>query len=189
MFDQQTMMERFQNKYRIPSTRLQNWNYGWNGIYFVTICTAGHEQTLGNISTGKMSLSPTGEIAQNCWIEIPQHFEFIELDAFVVMPNHIHGILIISKKDDGHYDPEFNTTPFLSQVQKRYRNQGKNTLSSIIGSYKSIVSKHAHHIYTEFSWQERFYDNIIRSDTSFDMIRNYIENNPLNWRKDKFFRT
>jgi REP element-mobilizing transposase RayT len=182
-------MERFQFKYRIPSTRLQNWNYGWNGIYFVTICTAGHEQTLGYISKGKMSLSQIGQIAQNFWIEIPRHFEFIELDAFVVMPNHIHGILIISKKDDGRYDSKINPAPSMSQGQNRYQNQGKNTLSSIIGSYKSIVSRHAHYIYSGFNWQERFYDNIIRSDTSFDMIRNYIENNPLNWGSDKFFKS
>jgi len=181
-------MERFHDKYRIPSTRLQNWNYGWNGIYFITLCTAGHEQSLGNISTGKMSLSEIGQIAQSYWFEIPQHFEFIELDAFVVMPNHIHGILIISKKDDGRYDPSpINPPPYLSQGQNRFRNQGKNTLFSIIGSYKSIVSKHAHRIYQGFDWQERFYDNIIRSDASFDMIRNYIENNPSNWGNDKFF--
>jgi putative transposase len=97
------MSERFQEKYRIPSTRLQNCDYGWNAVYFITLCTAGHEHQFGKIADGEIFMSDIGLLAKEFWYEIPQHFKFIELDAFVVMPNHIHGILIINKNGDGRY--------------------------------------------------------------------------------------
>jgi len=93
-------MEKFRDKYRIPSSRLQNWDYGWNAPYFVTICTANKECYFGDIVNREMHLSDIGKIAQKFWLEIPNHFPFVILDAFVVMPNHVHGIIIIDKPDD-----------------------------------------------------------------------------------------
>ncbi|CAM4237786.1 hypothetical protein [Gillisia limnaea] len=95
------MAEKFQNKYRSASARLKTWDYGWNGAYFVSICTQSRECFFGNISDGKMHLSEIGEIAHNFWIEIPNHFPFVKLGEFIVMPNHMHGIIIIDKLDDG----------------------------------------------------------------------------------------
>ena len=88
-------MEKFKNKYRIPSTRLQSWDYGANGAYFITICTQNREHFFGEISDEKMQLNDLGQLAENYWMEIPSHFPFIELGNFVVMPNHTHGILMI----------------------------------------------------------------------------------------------
>jgi putative transposase len=93
------MQNKFKNKYRIPSTRLQTWDYSNNGAYFITICTQNREHFFGNIQNGIMQLSETGKLAEQYWIEIPNHFSFIELGNFVVMPNHVHGILIINKID------------------------------------------------------------------------------------------
>ena len=93
-------MEKFRDKYRIPSSRLQNWDYGWNAPCFVTICTAKMDCYFGEIANRKMQLSDIGKIAQKFWLEIPNHFPFVILDAFVVMPNHVHGIIIIDKLDD-----------------------------------------------------------------------------------------
>ena len=93
-------MEKFRDKYRIPSSRLQNWDYSWNAPYFVTICTAKRECYFGDIVNREMHLSDIGKIAQKFWLEIPNHFPFVILDAFVVMPNHVHGIIIIDKPDD-----------------------------------------------------------------------------------------
>jgi putative transposase len=90
-------MSKFQNKYRIESTRLRNWGYGWNAAYFVTICTGYRICYFGEIQNGVMHFSESGEIARRFWIEIPNHFSFVKLNAFVVMPNHVHGILIIDK--------------------------------------------------------------------------------------------
>jgi len=91
------MSDKFQNKYLISSARLKNWDYGSNAIYFVTICTQNREHYFGEIANGKMQLSETGKIAQRFWFEIPNHFPFVKLGEFVVMPNHLHGIIIIDR--------------------------------------------------------------------------------------------
>ena len=94
------MNSLFQNKYRIASARHPCWDYGQNAAYFVTICTKNKEHYFGNIDNDKIELSEIGCVAQQYWIDIPQHFPFVILDEFVVMPNHIHGILIFNKADD-----------------------------------------------------------------------------------------
>lgn len=97
-------MEKFKGKYRIPSARLQTWDYGRNAFYFITICTKNREHYFGEIANGQMILSEIGLLANKYWNEIPEHFPFVILDAFVVMPNHVHGIIIIDKADnDGRY--------------------------------------------------------------------------------------
>ena len=88
---------KFKNKYRIPSNRLKNWDYGNNAAYFITICTQNREHYFGEIKNGEMQLNELGENATRFWLDIPKHFPFIELGNFVVMPNHTHGILIIDK--------------------------------------------------------------------------------------------
>ena len=198
---------KFKDRWRIESTRLQNWDYGWNGYYFITICTAHRRYFFGDICGGIMNLSETGQFALQFWNEIPNHFPFIILDAFVVMPNHVHGILIVDRdEDNGNVEtrhclvstgknPHIPEKPLtngqsptpLTPGQKRFRNPGKNTLSSIIGSYKSIVTRHARKIIPEFGWQKRFYDHIIRNDGSYARIRQYIINNPNNWKNDRFY--
>ncbi len=91
------MPEKYNHKYRIQSCRLQSWDYGHNAPYFITICTHGRNHYFGEIADRKMILSEIGKYAWACWFEIPKHFPFVLLDAFVVMPNHIHGIIIIDK--------------------------------------------------------------------------------------------
>ncbi|NCC74711.1 MAG: transposase [Sphingobacteriia bacterium] len=190
------MTDKFQNKYRIPSTRLQNWDYGQHAAYFVTICTQGRECYFGEVVNGKMNLSGIGIIADILWCEIKNHAKNIELGEFVVMPNHVHGILILNgngnhNDDDNGNDDGVETTHALSLEQqtigqKRFQNQGKNTLSSIIGSYKSAVSKHAHRLGFGFAWQSRFHDHIIRNEQSYHTISEYIIYNPTKWKEDSF---
>jgi len=105
------MDDKFQNKYRISSTRLQNWDYGWNAPYFVTICTKNREHYFGKIVDGEMQLSDIGKIVESEWVKSPviRPDMNLELGAFVVMPNHFHGIVIIGKnkynrRDDGGGD-------------------------------------------------------------------------------------
>jgi putative transposase len=200
------MPEKFQNKYRIPSTRLQTWDYSWNAHYFVTICTKDREHFFGEIINEEMQLSEIGKLANKFWLEIPEHFPFVELGNFVIMPNHLHGILIINKSKENDKSeilkPEYSKSDNVKSEnvetrhclvstdsigQKRYQNQGKNTLSSIVGAFKSIVTKSARKIYPYFSWQSRFHDHIIRNDNSHNRISDYILNNPSKWAEDKFF--
>ena len=94
------MTEKFQDKYRIPSSRLQHWNYGWDAAYFVTICTKDRECFFGEIINGAMKLSGNGIIADVLWYEIKNHAKNIELGEFIVMPNHMHGIIILDGNND-----------------------------------------------------------------------------------------
>ena len=91
---------KYKNKYRIATTRFQYWDYGWNAAYFITICTKNHINYFGNVINQTMRLTDIGKIAEKFWIEIPDHFTFVQLDKFIVMPNHVHGIIIIDKKQD-----------------------------------------------------------------------------------------
>lgn len=189
------MQNKFKNKYRISSTRLQTWDYSNNGAYFITICTQNREHFFGNIQNGIMQLSEIGKLAEQYWVEIPNHFSFIELGNFVVMPNHVHGILIINKINDLPLYESADTRQCLVSTidsnttigSSRFQNQGKNTISSIVGSYKSIVTKMSRQIHSDFGWQSRFHDHIIRNSKSFNNIQNYIFDNPLNWKSDKFY--
>ena len=193
------MPDKFKNKYRIASARLQNWDYGWPGAYFITICTHNKEHYFGYVKNSKMVFSKIGVIANVLWYEIKNHTNNVYLDEFVVMPNHIHGIIIlnnddIKNDDDNDNDNVVETRHALSlpipkqQIigQKRFQNQGKNTVSSIIGSYKSAVTKHCNRLGYQFAWQSRFYDRIIRNEKAFQTIKNYIINKPLKWGEDKF---
>ncbi|NJW55927.1 transposase, partial [Salinimicrobium sp. CDJ15-91] len=89
------MADLYKNRYRIKSTRLENWDYRWNAAYFITICTADRKHYFGEIKNGKMEFSPVGVIADILWHEIIHHTSHVLLGNFVVMPNHIHGILIL----------------------------------------------------------------------------------------------
>ncbi len=178
-------MDRYKNKYRIASARAQWWDYGWNGAYYITICTKNREHFFGEINNRKMNLSPLGVIANILWHEIPHHAQFVELGDFVIMPNHIHGILILDKPIN-QQSPE--QIPLESTIgQNRFQNIGKNTVSSIIGSYKSAVTKHANRLEFENGWQSRFHDHIIQNDSDYQRISDYIIDNPQNWTEDKFY--
>ena len=157
------------------STRLKNWDYAQNAFYFITICTKNREHFFGEIIDNTMVLSDIGRKAKKYWYEIPAHFDFVELGTFVVMPNHIHGIINICKDTVG------TRQCLVHEPQTRFQNQGKKTVSSIIGSYKSIVTKQSRKTNVLFAWQSRFYDHIIRNESSLHAVRQYIINNPSKW--------
>lgn len=190
------MNDKYQNKYRIPSARLQNWDYASEGAYFITICTKDKLHRFGRIENGIMILSKTGIIANLMWYEIKNHNKNLELGEFIVMPNHVQGILILKDANGAENDSatvvqtghalSLAPPPAQSIGQQRFQNQGKNTISSIIGSYKSAVTKHCNRLGFEFGWQPLFYDHVIRDEKSFTNISNYIANNPMNWGIDKF---
>jgi len=207
------MSDKFQNKYRIASARLPGWNYGWNASYFISICTKDRECFFGEIVNGEMNLSKTGVIADLMWYEIKNHAKGVELDEFIVMPNHVHGIITLNGEDErpptilnANGDSNVETRHALSPkkqndnsivetrhalslpAQQRFQNQGKNTISSIVGGYKAAVTKHANRLKFDFAWQPRFHDHIIRDEQSFQTISNYIINNAQNWSEDKFFK-
>jgi putative transposase len=188
-------MDKFRNKYRIASARAQWWGYGWNGAYFITICTAHREHFFGEIVDGKMNLSPVGILADIFWHEIPNHARFVELGDFVVMPNHIHGILILDKPEilpgiaaavETLHATSLPTFPPKNEQMAKISPKA-DSVSVILRSYKSAVTKHANRLGFQNGWQTRFHDHIIRDDAEYQRIADYIANNPGNWRDDRFY--
>ena len=213
-------MKTNNNIHRSGSIRLQNWDYRWNAAYFITICTHNREHYFGTVVNHSMQLSRIGVIADILWYEIKNHANHVDLGAFVVMPNHVHGILILNGENGNMAckhptrrrvacnvptgnAPTDNTsmgntsldnvptgnpsTPpphknhFMSDISPK-----SGSVSALIRSYKSAVTRHAHRLGFDFAWQSRFYDHIIRNDRAFQTITDYIINNPRNWKGDRF---
>jgi len=197
--------------------RLRNFDYASDGWYFVTICTHEREFYFGKIENKIMYLSDIGMQAESLWNEIPQHFPMAELGEFVVMPNHIHGIIGIDNNKkcndvDFRRDVACNVPtisppnaymdvacniPTISpsgddaKIKNEYMasiSPKPGTLSAMIRSYKSAVTKwcNDNHI-SNFAWQSRFHDHVIRNQEEFDRIEYYILNNVANWNSDKFY--
>lgn len=165
-------MSLYKNQYRNESTRAPWWNYGWNGAYFVTICIKNREHHFGKISEGMMTLSDMGKYAFDCWFEIPQHFPFVVLGDFVVMPDHVHK----------QYHDWDGVTPM-----NHFGPQSKN-LASIIRGYKIGVTKNARLLNPAFQWQSRCHDHIIKNEEEFQRISIYIRNNPKKWAEDNLLK-
>jgi putative transposase len=146
----------------------------------VTICTNLRRSYFGNIANGHMSLSDMGRIAEQCWREIPKHFENVELDEYVIMPNHVHGIFMITNPVQPHAVSRHPTEP-----ERKFGPLPSKSLHTIIGSYKSAVTKLIHAKGSAFGWQSRFHDHIIRNEKELNNIRQYIDNNPAKWELDR----
>jgi len=162
--------------------RLKNFDYSSLGYYFVTICTKNRQEYFGNIIDDKMVLSKYGNIVQKYIFELPKRYKNIELDEFIIMPNHIHLIIIIK------YTPipvgtihELSLRNINNQLQRR-----NMLLCKIIGFLKMNSSKQIHQMGLNlFQWQRSYYDEIIRNEYSLYFISQYIRENPINWNEDK----
>ena len=183
------MTPKFNNKYRIASARLQGWDYRWTSAYFITICTDDKLHYFGEIENGKMQLSPIGAIADVLWQGIKNHSKNVRLGEFVVMPNHIHGILILENDDSDTVVETFHETSLRTDIKNEFMSKispKSGSVSTIIRSYKSAMTGHCNRLGLRFKWQTRFHDHIIRDEKSFDSISDYIRHNPQNWGKDTF---
>ena len=169
-------MKLFRNKYRIESARLKGWDYSAPGWYFVTICTREAKRCFGEVKNGKMHLSTMGEIVAEEWKKAEGIRLTVELDEFVVMPSHIHGIVAIGKA----------TVETARRGVSTPTGWKGSSLGSIVGQFKSACTKRIWAAgFHEFAWQPRFYDHIIRNEQSLDHIREYVVNNPLKWELEK----
>ena len=174
-------MKFHSNRWSRSSIRLRGYDYTKAGVYFVTLCTFESECLFGEVVDGEMLLSEAGEIARRCWMRIPEHFANVDLDEFQIMPNHVHGIVVLKSF--------VGTRHAVSLQQQNTQQFGKpvpGSLSTIIRSYKSAVSKCVHtEGHAEFAWQSRFHDRIIRNHKEFQNIRKYICENPAKWESDE----
>jgi putative transposase len=193
------------------SIRLKGYDYSQAGAYFITICCEDRICRFGNISVGaglaptQMILNEFGEIAYNEWIKLTERFPNFELDVFQIMPNHMHGIIVLNDV--------VGATPAVAQKDENEKGQPQGlartqndvvdviragaspapTVSDIVGAYKSLVANGCLNIYKSKNetmgklWQRNYHEHIIRNDPSYQTISNYIVNNPAKWNDDKFY--
>ena len=177
----------FRKKYRIPSARA-TWHDYNGGAYFVTICTRDMVHYFGEIVGGEMNMTEIGEYVQQCIKNIPQHNTYANVPAFVVMPNHVHLIVII---DDENADSICRDVPWRvstygkNETMQTIANQ-QGRLSTMIGGFKQSVTRYANANSISFAWQTRFHDRIIRDHDEMNRIAEYIENNVARWESDEF---
>jgi len=185
------MAEKFRNKYRIPSSRLRGYDYARPGKYFITICTQRRKNYFGEVMKASMVLSGTGIIVRECWLNIPLHYPNVLLDEFIIMPDHLHGILIIMNglvetpklgfSTPGITDEEISIpeTPKLG-VSPYWKS---NSIGSIINQFKRACTIKTKYSGSDLSWQPRYHDHIIRNQKELEIIRLYIKHNPANYKK------
>jgi len=167
-------IDKFKGKYRSSTARLAGYDYSKNGCYYVTICTKDKIHFFGEVIDGKVVLSGIGKAAESFWNDIPVHFPFVRLDEYIIMPNHVHGIIVIDR-DVGKCHG-MSPNKFSSPVA--------GSLSTIINHFKGAVKRWTNKQDVGFYWQTRFYEHIVRSEDSLNKIRKYIRNNPSNWEQD-----
>jgi len=173
--------ELFREKYRVASTRLPGYDYGQSGAYFVTICVRDRQPAFGTVEVPQAGwdaafVQPTelGRRALAGWASIPTFAAFVALDAFVLMPDHFHGILVFDTNE-----PTGPPEPY----ENRFGPQ-RNNLASVLRGFKSGVTTFARVHGLAFAWQARFHDRIIRSADEWRRIRDYILTNPSRWEKE-----
>jgi REP element-mobilizing transposase RayT len=163
-------------KHHRRSVRLKHYDYSSNGAYFVTVCTNHRECLLGEIIDSKIVVNLAGKMVEDCWHDLPNYYKNIELDYFVIMPNHIHGILILSDANivGAGLKPAPTVNDELPEIVRALKtfsarriNESRNTLG------------------TPF-WQRNYYEHVIRNEESLGKIREYIQSNPLKWELDQY---
>lgn len=168
---------KFKGKYRIQSRRLKGWDYATPAYYFITICTQNRIPWLGKIKNDRVILSQLGKITSDNLEKIPIIYPNVSLDAWIVMPNHIHAVIVIGEPVE---------TPHWGVSTKG--NWRPGALGVIISQFKSICTKRIRMMgFIKFAWQPRFYDHIIRDEKELKKIRSYILGNPTKWAEDEYF--
>jgi len=164
------------------SIRLKGYDYSQAGAYFITICTQNRKCMFGEIIAGEMRLNAAGDLAIQCWQDIPDHFAHAELDEWVIMPNHVHGIVSIvdvppvgAKNFSPLQQPNFSPLPGTSK-----------TIGSIVRGFKIGVTKWMrNNTPIHDVWQRNYWEHIIRNESELIRVREYIRNNPVRWELDK----
>jgi REP element-mobilizing transposase RayT len=194
------------------SIRLRGYDYSQAGAYFVTICTDQREPLFGEVVDGNMALNPFGGIVDATWNDLPNHFSHVELDAFVIMPNHVHGIIVLTAPVGAGLRPaptrsgvgpaptrsgvgpaptrsDVGPAPTRSDVRPAATGDGKRPpLSEIVRAFKSFSARRINELrgtLTVSVWQRSYYEHIIRNEQELNKIRQYIDDNPVRWALDR----
>jgi REP element-mobilizing transposase RayT len=157
------------------SVRLTGYDYAQSGAYFVTICSHRNREVFGCVRGETVQHNAYGQIVGDCWTEIPQHFPHVELDGWIVMPNHLHGILLVT------------TDTFASGVLPQFGTSKRGSVAIIINRFKGAVTRRVTALRREQNrapvivWQKSFHDRVIRDARELEIKRRYIAENPIRW--------
>lgn len=178
------------------STRLPDFDYTTAGAYFVTICAHERACLFGDIIDGEMRLNEWGEIVQQTWDAVPGHFSNVALDQFIIMPNHVHGIILLN--DDDRVGATHASPVIVAHDHGRATHASPlppgpkpQSIGAIVGSFKSAATKRINLLRNSPAqpvWQRNFYEHVIRNDRDLAAIRDYIAGNPWNWADDDHHR-
>ncbi len=159
----------FRNRYRIPSTRLKGWDYSRAGAYSVTVCTRGRVRWFGEVVEDRVDLSLVGKVVAEEWKKIPESFDRVTLDEWIIMPDHLHSILFFQGSPEAGPRASVHLAP--------------QSLGAVVSQFKSRASKRIwwNLGHRDFAWQERFHDAIVRDSSALDNLRAYIRDNPRRW--------
>ena len=176
------------------SIHLKDYDYSQAGAYFITICTYRRAEMFGEITNDGLHINERGEIVQAMWNTLSHRFPGIELDHFIAMPNHLHGIIVRTQQitpeieNNGDKVVRLSNQAIISNLdiyrKSRYRPQ---MLHEMVRTFKAVASYHLRRggKTPDFRWQREYYEHIIRTPQELDIIRAYILNNPFRWQQDK----
>jgi REP element-mobilizing transposase RayT len=190
------------DKHHRRSVRLKEYDYTQSGAYFVTVCKYQRDGLFGEVINERMQVNAYGEIAYREWVQTAALRPHVELDAFVVMPNHIHAIVVITQTPasdapnteitpnppiNAHTVGARRAVPPIPSPARQFGTSIPGSLSTIIGAYKSAVTKEVNRLRNTPGaavWQRNFYERVIRNEQMLNAIRTYIEANPSTWAQD-----
>lgn len=173
-------------KYHVPSSRLRNFDYRSEGWYCITMCTKGRVSWFGTVHNGIMGLSDVGCTVAHMWQRIPMIRSNIQLDEWIIMPDHMHGIIVINDIDRGVVETDqWSVSTDVASLMALPR-RTPNSLGSIIAQFKPACTKKIRSMgYPDFGWQPRFYDRILWDVDQIDTVRTYIRTNPMRWKNNE----
>jgi len=167
------------------SVRLKGYDYSRANAYFITICSWNRECLFGCVENGAMALTEYGKILENEWLQTHQLRPNVELDVFVVMPNHFHAIIQINDIREGVSYPQEGVYQYAPTMRST-----SQTVGAIVRGFKSAVTKQVNicrNSPNAMVWQRNYYEHIVRGDYELNTIREYIQNNPSSWIQDKLY--
>ena len=179
------------------SIRLKGYDYSQAGAYFVTMCTQNRKYMFGNVVDGEMVLNDAGRMVQTVWDEIPKYYYGIEIDEFVIMPDHVHGIIVLVRAAPRGRPVNENImnreTPEQGQPRRVARTGLLLSLPDIVHRFKTMTTKlytdgvkqHGWPAFPGRLWQRNYYERIVRNEIALNRIRRYIINNPMKWEHDR----
>ena len=178
-------------KHHRRSIRLKGYDYTAAGAYFIPICTHQRERLFGTIEHGEMRLSALGQVVADTYLWLATQYPYVHLDQWVVMPNHLHGIIVWTNVNDRRGDSRIALTLDIALTPNTTlasNDENRKSLGRLVGAFKTVSTKQVNLIRDTPGtriWQRNYYEHIIRDDRALQRIRQYIQNNPLSWQEDQ----